>query len=225
MRIKVRLFAVYREQAGAGELSLEVPEGSTPADVFARLQEGHPRLRPISSPLGVAVNMDYQDPGTPLREGDEVAFIPPVSGGASGDGLYRLSEEPLDPRRVEKLVEGEGYGGMVTFQGRVRNPNKGHAVVHLDYEAFAPMALKEMETIGQEVRERWPEVRLAMEHRVGQAGPGEPTVCIAAAAPHRAEAFDACRYVIDQLKARVPIWKKEVWTDGQEWVRPGEHEH
>lgn len=241
MQVRVRLFAIYREQAGTEALQLEVPEGTSPAEVFVRLQERFPRLRPVSEPLAVAVNEEYSSPKAPLVEGDEVVFLPPVSGGrpdreelaepgaevtaerrpGEPAGLFSLSQDPLDPRRVERLVADERYGAVVTFQGTVRSPNQGRRVVHLDYEAYAPMAVREMTRIGEEIARRWPEVRVAMEHRVGQAGPGEPTVCIAVAAPHRAEAFEACRYAIDALKARVPIWKKEVWTDGESWVRPG----
>lgn len=242
MQVRVRLFAVYREQAGTDALELEVPSGASAREVFATLQERFPRLRPVSEPLGVAVNREHRPPEDPLQDGDEVVFLPPVSGGqASGrragaaqrrararqtaGGRFRLSPRPLDPRRLEALVAHPSCGAAVTFQGTVRSPNQGHEVLHLEYEAYGEMALQEMERIAREVAERWPEVRLAMEHRLGRAEPGEPTVCIAAAAPHRGEAFAACRYAIDTLKARVPIWKKEVWPQGEEWVRPGEHAH
>ncbi len=150
-----------------------------------------------------------------LRDGDEVAFLPPVSG---GEGTCTLSEVPLDVASVVAKVEGPAMGGIVTFVGAVRDEARGRSIRHLEYEAYPPMAEREMEKIADEAARRWPGSRVAIAHRAGHLEVGELAVVVAAAAPHRAEAFAACRFAIDTLKETVPIWKKEVATDGEYWV-------
>jgi molybdopterin synthase catalytic subunit len=144
-----------------------------------------------------------------------VAFLPPVSGGA---GRCTLSSQPLDPDAVAARVAGPDVGGLVTFVGAVRDHSRGRAIRHLEYEAYPGMAEREMEKIAAEAEARWPGTRVAVAHRVGHLVVGDLAVVVAAAAPHRAEAFDACRFTIDRLKQTVPIWKKEVASDGEHWV-------
>jgi MoaE-MoaD fusion protein len=189
------------------------------ADVLALLAERHPALRALLPHLRVAVDQEFAGPTAPVRGGAEVALIPPVAGGAAG--LFRVVDRALSLDEVVRAVGGEAYGGLVTFSGSVRDQTRGRRVVKLEYEAYAPMAEKVLARIGDEAARQWPGSRLAIVHRVGTLGPGELAVVIAAAAPHRAEAFDACRHAIERLKQDVPIWKKEFFEDGEVWVGMG----
>jgi molybdopterin converting factor subunit 1 len=219
MRVTVRLFGAVREAVGAKELAVELEAGSTVGDLRARLAARHPVFDRFGERLAASVNLELVTPVTELRDGDEVAFLPPVSGGA-GASLRRctISAEPLDEREVAARVAGPDAGGVVTFVGAVRDHARGHAIRYLEYEAYPEMAEREMERIARDAEQRWPGVRVAVAHRVGHLEVGDLAVVIAAAAPHRAEAFEACRFTIDTLKQTVPIWKKEVATDGEYWV-------
>ncbi len=152
---------------------------------------------------------------TALADGDEVAFLPPVAGGA---GRCVLSEAPLDPAAVVARVSGPNAGGLVTFSGAVRDHARGQRIRHLEYEAYPGMAEREMEKVCDEAEKRWPGVRVAIAHRVGRLEIGDLAVVVAVAAPHRAEAFEAARFAIDTLKETVPIWKKEFAESGDYWV-------
>jgi len=163
------------------------------------------------------VNFELAHEEDALSDGDEVALLPPVAGG-SGAKLCTISEHPLDEAEVVSRVIGPDAGGVVTFVGNVRHEARRHAIEYLEYEAYPEMAEREMQKIADEAGERWPGTRVAIAHRVGHLSIGEAAVVIVAAAPHRAEAFDACRFAIDTLKRTVPIWKKEVATDGAYWV-------
>jgi molybdopterin synthase catalytic subunit len=215
MRVVVRLFGAVREAVGEKELSVAVPEGARVADLRARLAADHEVFEAFGERLAVSVNYDVVPPETVLHEGDEVAFLPPVAGGS---GRCWLSEQPLDVGAVVGRVSGPGLGGIVVFAGAVRDRARGRDIRHLEYEAYPGMAEREMEKIADEASGRWPGVRVAIAHRCGHLEVGELAVVIAAAAPHRAEAFAACRFAIDTLKERVPIWKKEMATDGEYWV-------
>lgn len=215
MRVIVRLFGAVREAVGEKELSVELPEGARAADLRDRLADRHPVFADFGERLAVSVNLEISSPEAVLREGDEVAFLPPVSGGG---GLCWLSEAPLDAAEAERRVRGPRMGGLVTFVGAVRDHARGRRIRHLEYEAYPEMALREMEKISEEAERRWPGVRVAIGHRSGHLEVGEVAVVICAAAPHRAEAFEACRFAIDTLKQTVPIWKKEVASDGEYWV-------
>jgi molybdopterin synthase catalytic subunit len=163
----------------------------------------------------------YVSPDHPLREGDELTLIPPVSGGSVHVALVQ------DPIRVEELlarVRHPHAGAVVLFLGTVRDHVTGPRVLHLDYEAYERMAVAEMQRIAGEVTQRWPVVGVALEHRVGRLEVGEVSVAVAVSAPHRKDAFEAGRYAIDALKVRVPIWKKEVWEGGARWVGSEEGE-
>ena len=154
-----------------------------------------------------------------VSDGDEVAFIPPVSGGAHAVGVFfEITAQPLDARRLEAAVAHAGAGAICTFTGVVRDSSRGRSVTHLEYEAYADMAKAEMQKIAQEIAQNWPEARVAMAHRTGRLEIGEASVVVSASCPHRAEAIAACKWGIDRLKESVPIWKKEHAADGTFWI-------
>lgn len=218
MRVRVRLFARYREATGRERLDLEIPEGGTVETAWSALVGRHPELAPYRAYTLFAVGHDYVPAEHPLRDQDELCFFPPVSGGAPSD-VYRVVEHPLSPDAIAAAVDDPGAGGVVIFSGVVRNETGGRPVKFLEYEAHAPMAEAKMREIGEAVRARWPGVkRVAILHRLGRLEIGEPSVLIAVSAAHRAEAFEACRYAIDTLKRTVPVWKKEHFEDGEVWV-------
>ncbi|WP_326491683.1 molybdenum cofactor biosynthesis protein [Myxococcus stipitatus] len=217
--ITVLYFAAARERTGCTREEYEVPPGASVADVLRRVVGRHPGLERLVPHLRVAVDQEFVGVDAPVRPGAEVALIPPVAGG--GPGLFSVVERPLRLEEVVEAVGGEAYGGLVTFGGSVRNETKGRRVLRLEYEAYAPMAEKKLAEIGAEAAAKWPGVRLAIVHRVGVLVPGELAVVIAAAAPHRKEAFRGCEYAIERLKQDVPIWKKEFFEDGEVWVGLG----
>jgi len=221
--VRTRLFARLREQAGGLETdTLELPAGATVADAYEALRLKHPTL-PDRSGVRAALNFEFDDWTATVADGDEVAFIPPVSGGAHGVGvLFELTAAPLDARRLEAAVAHKGAGAICTFTGVVRDSSRGRSVTHLDYEAYAEMAVAEMRKIGDEIAERWPEARVAMAHRTGRLEIGEASVVVAVSCPHRAEAIAACKWGIDRLKESVPIWKKEHAADGTYWIEGDE---
>lgn len=212
----VRLFGQIREAVGAKELHVQLAEGARAGALRALLAEKHPEFAALGPRLRVSVNREFAADDAALGDGDEVAFLPPVSGG--GGARATVAERPLDVGEVTARVAGPDAGGVVTFAGAVRERSRGRDIRHLEYEAYPEMAVLEMERICDEAARRWPGVRVAIAHRVGHLAIGELAVVIAAAGPHRAEAFDACRFAIDTLKQSVPIWKKEVATDGATWV-------
>jgi molybdopterin synthase catalytic subunit len=221
MQVTVRLFGSVRETTGAKELAVALPEGATVGDLRERLAREHPAVAAMGGRLRAAVNQEVASDAHPLAEGDEVALLPPVAGGqdvAHAGPLCTLSDLPLDVGAVVRRVTGPDAGGVVTFVGTVRDHARGRSIRHLEYEAYPGMAEREMEGIAEEAARQWPGARVAMAHRTGRLDVGEIAVVVAAAAPHRAEAFAAARYAIDTLKARVPIWKKEVAEDGEYWV-------
>jgi MoaE-MoaD fusion protein len=217
--ITVLFFAAARERVKRSQESLELPPGARVADVLRLLTERHPGLAPLLPHLRVAVNQEFVDAEAEVPAGAEVALIPPVAGGSGG--LFRVVDRPLRLEEVVEAVEGESYGGLVTFSGSVRDQTRGRRVVRLEYEAYPPMAEKRLAEIGAEVAGRFNGTRLAIVHRVGTLLPGELAVVIAAAAPHRKEAFLGCEHAIERLKQDVPIWKKEFYEDGEVWVGLG----
>jgi molybdopterin synthase catalytic subunit/molybdopterin converting factor small subunit len=206
--VVVRLFAGLREQAGWS--SREV-EAATVADVWPALELG-------AEPEGLlyAVNREYAERERKLQDGDEVALIPPVSGGA-----FRVSEEPLSLEAAVAEVADERAGGIATFTGTVRRQSRGREVTHLDYEAYAEMAEDVMAQLGATLLEQHELCAVAIHHRVGRLEIGEASVVIAVSAPHREAALAACREAIDTLKESVPLWKKEVYEGGEEWIGHG----
>lgn len=219
MQVKVRLFGVLREALGAQTLALQLSPPATLDNLRARLAAEYPQFAALSPKLRCSINMEIVRGNPPLNDGDEVAFLPPVSGGAAAAAARCfLSDAPLQPAAVSALVEGPDCGGVVTFCGAVRNRSRGRDILHLEYEAYAGMAERELEKICAEAAAQWPGARVAVAHRVGRLEIGALAVVVAAAAPHRAEAFAACSFAINTLKRRVPIWKKEVSTTGESWV-------
>ncbi|MEZ4216386.1 MAG: molybdenum cofactor biosynthesis protein MoaE [Myxococcota bacterium] len=218
MDVTVKLFGSVREQVGAKELAMTLADGATVAVVRDRLAADHALFRDLGTRLAVSVNLEVASLDTPLRNGDEVAFLPPVSGGAGRAPLCTISSHPLDEREVAARVAGPDAGGLVTFVGAVRDRARGNDIEYLEYEAYPAMAEREMEKIAADCARRWPGARVAIAHRTGRLEIGDVAVVVVAAAPHRAEAFDACRFAIDTLKQTVPIWKKEVATSGEYWV-------
>ncbi len=208
MRITVRLFAALRERAGWSERQVDVPDGAAVGDVWALLELG-------DEPPGIAYarNREYAGRGDPVAAGDEVAVIPPVSGGA-----FRVTAGPLDLAAVVAEVADPGAGAVASFVGITRLHSRGRTVTHLEYDAYPEMAEAEMARIADAVRARHDVLHVAMAHRTGHVPLGEASVVIAVSAAHRGAAMDACREAIDTLKQTVPIWKKEVFEGGEEWI-------
>lgn len=220
MEIRVLYFAVFREQIGREDDVLALAPGARVRDAIAALAARHSPIGRLRGRFRVAVNQDFTDDDRELADGDELALIPPVAGGADPHHVQLLAS-PLSLDRCVAAVGGPGMGGIVTFTGMVRRHSHGAVIDHLEYEAYGTMAVREMTRLCDEIEAEIAGARLAVEHRVGRLGVGDVAVVIAAAAPHRAEAFAACRAMIDRLKQRVPIWKKEVGDDGAEWVGLG----
>lgn len=211
VQVAVKLFAALRERAGSRERLLELADGASVDDVWGALDLGDE-----PSGLVYAVNRTYVERGTRLADGDEVALIPPVSGGG-----FVLSEAPLSVERVADEVASDDAGAIATFVGTTRARSRGRDVIRLEYEAYEGMAEAEMERIAHELRERHDVIEVAIHHRVGPVEIGETSVVIAVSAAHRAPAFDACREAIDTLKQTVPLWKKELYVGGEEWIGQG----
>lgn len=226
MKLRVLYFAVFREKLGREDDVLALPAGACVRDAIAALAARHDGIAKLRGKFRVAVNEDFVDDDRELAEGDEIALIPPVAGGAEAvpppAGRHvQLLATPLSLDRCIAAVGGAGMGGIVTFTGMVRRHSRGVTVDHLEYEAYGTMAVREMTRLCNEIEAEIAGAKLAVEHRMGRLEVGDIAVVIAAAAPHRAEAFTACRAMIDRLKDRVPIWKKEVGDDGAEWVGLG----
>jgi len=211
MRVVIRFFAGLRERAGTGERVVELPQGARVADVWGPLELGE-------QPPGLlfAVNRSYASADTALAEGDEVALIPPVSGGA-----IRLSDEPIDPSEVVSEVADERAGAIATFVGTTRTASRGQTVLRLEYEAYEGMAEDVMAELARELKAKYKLCEVAIAHRVGIVSIGEVSVAIAVSAPHRTAALDACKEAIDRLKETAPVWKKEVYEGGEEWIGRG----
>jgi molybdopterin synthase catalytic subunit len=208
MQIRVRLFAALRERAGIAERQLELAEGASVADVWRELELG-------DEPPGIAYarNREYASRDTVLADGDEVALIPPVSGGG-----FRVTDGPLDLGALVDEVRDPSAGAIATFVGTTRDHSRGRTVTHLEYDAYPEMAEAEMARIAIAVGDRHAITRIAMAHRTGHVPIGEASVMIAVSAPHRVAALEACREAIDTLKQTVPVWKKEVFEGGEEWI-------
>jgi len=218
MHIQIRYFASLREITGEGEEQLTVPDEATIADVRTMLLTRYSQLRPILECCVYAVNRHYVSAETILKEGDELVFIPPTGGGTSIEPVIQLTREPLDRNALVTAVSHPSVGGIVVFEGVVRDNARGKQVRYLEYDVYEEMAIEQIRTIIAEAQQRWGVERIAVAHRFGRLEIGEASVIIVVASPHRGEAFDACRYIIDTLKRTVPIWKKEAATDGEIWV-------
>jgi molybdopterin converting factor subunit 1 len=212
VRVRVRLFAALRERVGAPERELDLPDGACAADAWAAL----PELGEEPAGLLYALNRDYVSRDRVLADGDELALIPPVSGGA-----FRLTADPIDLDAVAAEVADERAGAIATFVGTTRIESRGRTVTRLEYEAYEGMAEQEMARIADELLARYDLVKIAITHRIGRVEIGEASVAIAVSAPHRTDALAACKDAIDTLKETVPLWKKEIYEGGEEWIGRG----
>jgi molybdopterin synthase catalytic subunit len=212
VRVRVRLFAALREQAGASERELELPDGASAGDAWAAI----PELGAEPAGLLYALNREYVNRESPLADGDELALIPPVSGGS-----FRLTGDPIDLGAVVAEVADDRAGAIATFVGTTRVESRGRTVTRLEYEAYEGMAEQEMARIAEELLSRYDLVKVAITHRIGRVEIGEASVAIAVSAAHRADALAACKDAIDTLKETVPLWKKEIYEGGEEWIGRG----
>jgi MoaE-MoaD fusion protein len=224
MRVRVLFFGVLKDLVGRAEDALDVPSGSTLQDVFESYSERFETLRGKRSSILFARNQEFAAPGTLLADNDEVAFLPPVSGGsnmaaeATTQNIFDIVRTPIDSRALVRRLQRPEDGAVVIFEGVVRNNTKGRATAYLDYEAYEPMALAQMKQIGQEILAEFELGRIGIVHRLGRLQIGEASVIIVASAPHRRPAFEAALKAIDRLKREAPIWKKEYFEDGAIWV-------
>jgi molybdopterin synthase catalytic subunit len=220
MKAKVRFFARLAELAGTRETEVELGEGLSVAEAFRALCRRFPELADHADSLMYAVNAEYVTADHPLRAGDELALIPPVSGGGPdpAEGLFEVTPEPLDPQRLTNAVRKDESGAVALFLGVVRDNSMGRRVLYLEYDAYPEMATRVMRRIAEEALERWPLTGVAMQHRTGRLEIGETSLLIAVSSPHRKEAFEACHHLVDRFKESVPIWKKEIWEGGEVWI-------
>lgn len=216
--ITLRYFAIIREAVGMETEQRAVPAGTSAADVAQDLGARYPRIAALLRASPVMVNAAYADLDVPLADGDEVAFIPPVAGGADDAVRFAVVETPLVADDVAALVAAPEAGAVVTFVGTVRKHARGREVRWLEYEAYAAGCVPIFAQLAAEMRERWRIVGVAIHHRVGHLNIGDASVVIAVSATHRQDAFAACGYAIDRLKERAPIWKKEAYADGATWI-------
>jgi molybdopterin converting factor subunit 1 len=217
MRVTIKLFARLREVAGVGILERELTDGATVTDLLNSLYAEFPPMADLATRTIISVNREFVAPHSLLRDGDEIAIFPPVSGGADS---FRVTFDPISINEVAQAVVRPHTGAVVTFAGVVRNVSDGKEVAYLEYEAYEEMAVAKIRQVADEARARWPQiVDMAIVQRIGHLEVGELAVVIAVSSGHRDEGcFEACRYAIDRLKQVVPIWKKEVGPTGEEWV-------
>lgn len=227
MRIRVLFFGILRDIVGLREDSLEVAEGGRLETVFEHYAARFPRLRETSSSIVLALNQQFSQPSAPLADGDEVAFLPPVSGGSGrflqeiadpAGHYFAITREPIDGRALVDRLQQPHDGAVVTFDGVTRNNTKGRATRYLEYECYEAMAIRMMAQIGLEIAGAGQISRIGIIHRLGRLEIGEASVVVVATSPHRKAAFDAALEGINKLKRLVPIWKKEFFADGEVWV-------
>jgi MoaE-MoaD fusion protein len=223
MQVRVLFFGVLKDLAGKASDSISLPENATLRDVLSHYEGVIPRLTETASSLAMSVNQEYAGPATRLRPGDEVALLPPVSGGVDAGAARRSQHAAIIRERIETVSILEGIkrpedGAAVVFEGIVRNHTRGRRTLYLDYEAYEEMALKQMEELAARALAEYKIRDVAVVHRLGRLEIGETSVLIAVASAHRAAAFEACRWLIDTLKRTVPIWKKEHFEDGAVWA-------
>jgi len=241
MRVHVIPFGVLKDWLGPNSTTIELPDGTTVGQLLARLEKQIADLpqAPIAfSGIAVSVNAEYAQAAHILRDGDEVGLLPPVSGGTarpggvrtaepldeSGDGsavMVALTREAIEAEKLVAAAKQAEDGAVVVFDGIVRNHSRGRRTLHLDYEVYEEMALRQMRELGRQASERFAVRRITIVHRLGRLEIGETSILIVVASAHRSAAFDACRWLIDTIKQTVPIWKKETFADGAVWA-PGE---
>jgi molybdopterin converting factor subunit 1 len=217
VKVSLLLFASLREAVGERMLSLELDDGATVADLKERLARDYPRLGPILPRVVCAIDDEYVAFEERLRDGAEVALIPPVSGGA--EELFRVTKDVMDAQALVDLVRRDEAGAVALFYGVVRNHSEGRAVERLEYEAHESMAVRKMREVAEETKRRFPEIsEVGVWHRIGTLEIGETSLLVAVSSPHRKEAFEACHWCVDRVKEVVPVWKKEHWAGGSAWV-------
>jgi len=218
MQVKVLPFGVLKDWLGSAEATVELPDGSTVAELLRRLwsKQFPPQ---VWQGIAVSVNAEYAIATQVLREGDEVGLLPPVSGGSQQNAVVpALTREPIQADSLVEAAKRGEDGAVVVFDGIVRNHTRGRQTLHLDYEAYEEMAEKQMQELATEARTQFGIRHVTMVHRLGRLQVGETSVLIVVASAHRAAAFEACRWLIDTLKKQVPIWKKETFVDGAVWA-------
>ena len=221
MRVRVLFFGMLKDVAGRASDTLDLPAGASVADVLTHYGQRVPKLLAFASSLAVSVNREYAPRDARLHENDEVALLPPVSGGSDAVPAYprrAIVHHRIDSPAIIKAVKGATDGAVVVFEGIVRDNSRGRRTLYLDYDAYEPMALAELEKLAAEALRRFAIRDCRIVHRIGRLDIGETSVLIVVASAHRAAAFDACRWVIDTLKKTVPIWKKEYFADGAVWA-------
>lgn len=223
MYVRILAFGILKESLGPAE-SLELPEGASVIDLLEHLRSRPPLagMMPDFRSIAVGVNAEYVAANHILREGDEVALLPPVSGGSPDSPAHvALTREVIDSDALVAAAKQPEDGAVVAFDGIVRNHSRGRRTLYLEYEGYEEMALRQMQELAEQARTRFPIRQVTLVHRLGRLEIGESSVLIVVASAHRAAAFEACRWIIDTLKQTVPIWKKEVFADGAVWA-PGE---
>lgn len=224
MHVRILLFGVLKDRMGRDADTIEVAEGETVGQLLERMAQHAPQLKAYGASLAIAVNREYAAAAHILRDGDEVAFLPPVSGGsADGEDLsssefVRIQREPIDPNTILPRLKDGSDGAVAVFDGIVRDNTRGRRTLYLDYEAYEEMALETMKRLAADAKQRFGVREVAILHRLGRLQVGETSVWIAVASAHRAQTMDACRWLIDTLKKTVPIWKKEYFSDGAVWA-------
>ena len=217
MKIKVLFFGLTRDLTGFNQEQVYLPDDGNLDSLWRQYENRFPRLRELRSSLLAVVNEEVVERSCPLRDGDEVAFMPPVSGGISED-FYRITREVIQTEELGRQLKASEDGAVVTFEGIVRNHSRGRRTLYLEYDAYEPMAIRKMEEIGQEIKRTYAIDHVGMIHRLGRLEIGETSVAIIVTSAHRRAAFEACQYAIGRLKQIVPIWKKEYFEDGAVWA-------
>jgi molybdopterin synthase catalytic subunit/molybdopterin converting factor small subunit len=215
MQVRVLFFGMLKDLAGYAADTLAVHEGAVLGDVLAHYEDRVPKLKELMPSIAMSVNREYAGPEAPLHPGDEIALLPPVSGGA---GKAFIVREKIEPESVVQALKDPDDGAVVVFDGIVRNNTRGRRTLYLDYEAYEEMALQQMEGLAEHAIADFKIRDVAIVHRLGRLEIGETSVLIAVASAHRAAAYDACRWIIDALKKTVPIWKKEYFEGGAVWA-------
>lgn len=222
MRVRVLFFGQLKDITGVSQEDAELADDARVEDLFDRYGSRFPKLAEFRASIAPSVNQEYAQWRAPLSAGDEVAFLPPVSGGqqtaVQPHDVFRIIREPIRPDEIVASLKAPQDGALVTFDGFVRDNFKGRQTLYLEYEAYEQMACAQMREIGAAIHQKFSIHCLAIVHRLGRLEIGETSVFIAVSSPHRAAAFDACRYAIDTLKRTVPIWKKEFFVGGAVWA-------
>jgi molybdopterin synthase catalytic subunit len=226
MQVRILFFGVLKEVAGRGSDTLELPGVATLRDVFTRYEEQLPQLRTLSKSIAMSINREFATLDSKLEDGDEIAFLPPVSGGLAGHAEdspitqlpSRIVREKIDTSAIFSRIKQPADGAAVVFEGVVRDHSRGRRTLYLNYEAYEEMAVRQMDELVEQARKRFDIREAVIVHRLGRLEIGEVSVLIVVASAHRAAAFEACRWLIDTLKRTVPIWKKEYFEDGAVWA-------